>query len=335
MSLIHANVPWYAAIPLTAFIVRGALVTTAGTYARSLMARYAGLHPLRQALGFQKRDEILKRENFRTPKEAIAQVKKEVTQMTKQLDKKWKVDSLKATMWWTVVQLPVFFAMAEAIRQKCGARDGLLGLGASLIQSVRDGLAGLGQSLFGTKDVTSGAGESAVQSTSEIDDFGDSFVSNVNNVAASPSADVGPLVATPTPDMGGLAVTHSQWFDPSLANEGMLWFQDLVVPDPTGVLPFIVSGLMFCNIYFTKNTAPSGPSWQTALRRTLLAVSLLVGPICQDLPAALMLYWASSTSSVIVWNWWLDWKHPTPSGHTACKRPLLMPPTPASRGRRV
>ena len=92
-------------------------------------------------------------------------------------------------------------------------------------------------------------------------------------------------------------VTSTAWFEPSLAAEGILWFQDLLVPDHTGALPFITSGIMFANIYTTKNTVESDGSrrWPGVLRRTLLFVSLLIGPLCQELPAALMLYWSSST----------------------------------------
>ena len=60
MTLIHTQVPWYAAIPASAFLLRAALVTSFGTWARSLMARYIGLQPLRQALARQKRDDVLK-----------------------------------------------------------------------------------------------------------------------------------------------------------------------------------------------------------------------------------------------------------------------------------
>jgi inner membrane protein COX18 len=279
MSLIHTAVPWYGAIPLTAFIARGLLVTTAGTYARSLVARYVGLHPLRQALAFQKRDEIMKRGNFRTPKEATIAVAKEVRDVTSALDKRWNV-TLKGQISWTLAQIPIFFAMAEVIRQKCAAHDGLLGMGINAFKGK----------------------------------------------ATSTMAETGEFVARVTP---------SQWFEPSFATEGMLWFQDLLVPDPTGILPFMVSGLMFANIYTTKNTVENDAKWPNRVRNTLLVVSLAVGPLCQHLPAAMMLYWASSTSSVMLWNVWLDWKYPALRGYTACKRPLLMPPTPVSKGRKV
>lgn len=280
MNMLHGHMPWYATIPLTAFITRGMLVTTAGTWARSLLARYIGLHPLRQALAFQKRDEILRRGNFRDPKQAMLMVKYEVRNEVNKLDKRWKV-SLAGQISWTFAQIPIFFAMAETIRRKCGARDGLLGMAFS-----------------------SGTGEDIVIGEASGD------VSQVDGALSS-------------------------YFEPSLANEGMLWFPDLLLPDPTGVLPFVVSGIMFANVYTTKNTVQSDASWPGALRKFLLGLSLLVGPLCLHMPSALMLYWASSTSSVMLWNVWLDWKYPAPRGFTACKRPLLMPPVPAARGRRV
>ena len=275
MNLIHSGVPWYAAIPLSAFVTRAMLVLSAGTWARALTARYVGLHPLRQALAFQKRDEVLRRGNFRDPKQAMIAVKTAVKKEVKKLDARWKV-SLAGQIGWTTAQIPIFFAMAETIRQKADAREGLLGMVFSSVKGV---------------DTHHG--------------------------------------------VDGVTTTTSAWFEPSLANEGMLWFPDLLVPDPMGILPFVVSGLMFTNVYTTKNTVQNDWSWPSVLRRFLLGLSLLIGPLCQHVPAALVLYWGSSTSSVMLWNVWLDWKYPAPRGYIACKRPLLMPPVPASRGRKL
>jgi inner membrane protein COX18 len=202
-----------------------------------------------------------------------------VKEVTSALDKRWNV-SLKGQISWTLLQIPIFFAMTETIRQKCGAQDGLLGMGLNA---------------FKGEDTTM-------------------------------MSETGQLIARVTP---------SQWFEPSLATEGMLWFQDLLVPDPTGALPFMVSALMFTNIYITKNTVENEAKWPNRIRKGLLFVALLIGPLCQHLPAAMMVYWASSTSSVMLWNVWLDWKYPAPRGFTACQRPLLMPPKPVSRGRKV
>jgi inner membrane protein COX18 len=276
MSQIHTTLPWYATIPVSAFIIRGFLVTTAGSWARALTARYVGLHPLRQAIAHQKRHELMKKGGYNTPQEAKKSISQAIRQETSALDKRWNC-TLKGQMSWTLAQVPIFFAMAEIIRQMCGTRDGLLGI------------------MFSKVGLKTEAG-------------------SLHGVSLAP---------------------ENPWFEPTLANEGMLWFTDLLVPDPTGALPFVVSALMFTNVYITKNgpTDPDNklPTTSGVIRTILLGVSLMVGPLCQDMPAALMLYWTGSTSSVILWNRWLDWKYPAPKEGLACKRPLRIIPAPKAR----
>jgi inner membrane protein COX18 len=275
LSLLHNYVPWYATIPLVAFFVRGLLVTTAGSYARALTARYIGTHPVRQAIAYQKRNELMMRGGYSNPKEAQTAIAKAVKAETTALDKRWNC-TIRGQLSWTIAQIPIFFTMAEVIRQMCGTRDGLLGLV----------LGGLGLK-------------------------GDSE------------------------QVHGIALEGNQWFQASLAQEGMLWFPNLLTPDP--FLPFVVSALMFTNVYMSKNKMSANPdaalTVSTTLRRVLLLVSLIIGPACQGLPAALMLYWASSTSSVMLWNVWLDRRYPSPQDFKACRRPLqlLGAPKPTAR----
>jgi inner membrane protein COX18 len=312
MSLIHIQVPWYAAIPLSAFLLRAALVTSFGTWARSLMARYVGLQPLRQALARTKRDEVLKEMHkhggARSPKEAQTRTMAGVKKMVNELDSRWRV-TLKGQVGWTLIQIPIFFGMAEVIRKMCGARDGLLALAASSIRGIKDWVTG------GSQAATDAGASSGALEASDALAAPDalSIAGALNNTTAASNVD-------------GLAtLASSPFFEPSLATEGMLWFPNLIAPDP--FLPFIVSGLMFSNIYLSKNAPTSDKNWPNLIRRVLLGVSLLIGPLCQNLPAGLMLYWAGSTTSVMVWNKWLDWKYPAPLDFTACKRPLQMPPT--------
>jgi inner membrane protein COX18 len=276
------------------------------------MARYIGLQPLRQALAYQKRDEAMKSMfkagGVRTPKEATRRTMQGVKQAVRELDSRWKV-TLKGQIGWTLIQIPIFFTMAEVIRKMCGARDGLLALTTSSLKGIKEKLTGQTAT---TTDASTGIDAMDASDASWSPDAL-SVASAYNDTASAANVD-------------GLAnLATSPFFEPSLATEGMLWFTDLTMPDP--FLPFIVSGLMFSNIYFTKNAPTDERNWSNALRRVLLGVSLLIGPLCQNLPAGLMLYWAGSTSSVMFWNKWLDWKYPAPRDFTACKRPLQMPPT--------
>lgn len=321
MSLIHSQVPWYAAIPASAFLLRGALVMSVGTWARSLMARYIGLQPLRQALARTRRDKVLKdmqkQGGARSPKEAKTRTMAEVKKVVAQLDSRWKV-TLKGQISWTLIQIPVFFTMAEVIRKMCGARDGLLALTASSVKGIKGWLTGGTEAVVNAPDAL--AAPDALTPP-------DTLAASDTLTPPDAFSITGTLTDTAAASATELA---SPFFEPTLATEGMLWFPNLITPDP--FLPFIVSGLMFSNIYFTKNAPASDKNWPNAIRRVLLGVSLLIGPLCQNLPAGLMLYWVGSTTSVMFWNKWLDWKYPAPTDFTACRRPLQMPPALKSKG---
>ncbi|KAF3007778.1 hypothetical protein E8E13_010282 [Curvularia kusanoi] len=317
MTLIHTQVPWYAAIPASAFILRAALVTSFGTWSRALMVRYIGLQPLRQALARQKRDEVLnqlrKEGGARSPKEAKQRTMGAVKTVVTEFDSRWKV-TLKAQMGWTLVQIPIFFTMAELVRKMSGARDGLLALTASSLQSAK-GWFGIGAA-----DTTGPHGASNLATDA---------LETTEALSAPDAFSVAGALNSPTAVESLNTVATNPFFEPSLATEGMLWFPNLILPDP--FLPFIVSGLMFSNIYFSSNVPTTEKTWPNLIRRILLGVSLLIGPLCQNLPAGLMLYWAGSTTSVMIWNKWLDWKYPAPVDSTACKRPLQMPPAMKSK----
>jgi len=269
LQFIHTGLPWYAALPVSAFVLRGALTLFFGARVRASTARYVGLHPLRQALASQIRHKLRKTVKYKSPGEARRAIAKDVLRQTRALDKRWDC-SLGAQLGWTFLQLPVFLTMAELIRCMCNANEGLLGMAVSA---------------FGTEEQ--------------------------------------PALSH------GVDMQTNLMFEPSLAHEGMLWFPNLILPDPTGTLPYILSAVMFTNVYFTNNTPGAigkMPKPTTIVRRTLLGVALLIGPLAQEVPAAMLLYWASSTTSVLLWNLWLDRRYPAPKGFEACSRPLMLTP---------
>ncbi|KAF2793558.1 hypothetical protein K505DRAFT_325374 [Melanomma pulvis-pyrius CBS 109.77] len=273
LQLLHTSLPWYAALPVSAFLLRGALTLAVGRRVRASTARYIGLAPLRQALTFQIRDKMMREGQFKNPKEAKLTISRNVRRRIADLDRRWNC-TLRGQLGWTLLQLPIFLTMADLIRHMCNTREGLLGMTLNAI--------GLGE----------------------------------NRGAELHGVNLGP------PNM---------WFDPTLASEGMLWFPNLIVPDPTGVLPFVVSALMFTNVYMSNNSPDAAGKMSRgakAVRRLLLGVTLVIGPLCQEVPAAMLLYWASSTSSVLLWNLWLDRKFPAVRGFGACARPLLLMPPP-------
>ncbi|KAF2736378.1 hypothetical protein EJ04DRAFT_575505 [Polyplosphaeria fusca] len=279
LHTLHTYMPWYAAIPVSAFIVRGLLVTTIGSHSKALIARYMALQPLRQAMALQKRDDIMKKGDFKHPKAAVAAVTMAVKTESKALDRRWNC-TLRGQVGWTLLQLPLFVVMAEVIRRVSDIHSGLLGLGMEAI-----------------------------------------------GLTTRPNPDG--LITEDNVDLAA-RMAANPWFEPSLATEGLAWFPNLLVPDPTGALPFVVSAVMFANIFLsTNNPTKRGKASPTnkGIRRGMMLLALLIGPMGQHVPAALMYYWVSSTTSVMVWNVWLDKRYPVPEGFGQCSRPLLNMPT--------
>ena len=96
--------------------------------------------------------------------------------------------------------------------------------------------------------------------------------------------------------------------EPSLATEGMLWFDNLMMPDPCFVLPFALSGLVF--FMYSARTGirvfrplPSGETGAQFLNqqtsRGLKLAALAIGPATLMFPSAMLLYWFSSNLAAV------------------------------------
>lgn len=98
--------------------------------------------------------------------------------------------------------------------------------------------------------------------------------------------------------------------EPSLATEGMLWFEDLMVPDPSLILPFALYGVMFLFYSSARGTSSSFltliPGLNIERRRQIVYWTLLknrifkfgalaVVPATLLFPSAMLLYWISSS----------------------------------------
>ena len=83
----------------------------------------------------------------------------------------------------------------------------------------------------------------------------------------------------------------------SLSNEGALWFQNLLLPDPLLILPFMLSGTMLMTIYAgTKRVTATTTTSKLHRRFTniMKIVALAIGPLTLQVPSAMLVYWISS-----------------------------------------
>ncbi|QQK41674.1 Membrane insertion protein, OxaA/YidC [Penicillium digitatum] len=108
--------------------------------------------------------------------------------------------------------------------------------------------------------------------------------------------------------------------EPTLANEGALWFPDLLAGDPTGVLPICLTASILGNVLMGWKVRP----WRqipllsktemykqisfTGLRAFVIVLTCYIGfaSFVQGMPTALMLYWITSTNVATLQTWVLD-----------------------------
>lgn len=101
--------------------------------------------------------------------------------------------------------------------------------------------------------------------------------------------------------------------EPSLATEGMLWIGDLMIPDPSLILPFALSGIIFVMSKSRRGTIGLYPgpgssseeaskilSWNRWKNRCLGLASVVIGPATLMFPSAMLLYWISSSLAAII-----------------------------------
>lgn len=117
-------------------------------------------------------------------------------------------------------------------------------------------------------------------------------------------------------------------FEKSFATEGALWFPDLLVPDPLLILPFVLSGAMFLNIYYQSILAKGAIElkWQTRIRNIFKIMALAVGPLTLQVPSGILVYWISSSLCAVGSNMALEAYLPrAPSFKPPKSRDKLLP----------
>lgn len=356
---LHAiGIPWYAAIPTAAILIRGVF----GYYFASAPARRRqqirnNLMPLISAdVGLS----ILKeRRSGKAPEVQLLRMKNRIVR-THELGKAFGGPLIA---WTSFVNFGTLIATAEAVRMKCGARDGLLStiltpfnwLGrqicpdifpppvdpaetraqelAERMERVREmrlqqaqeqKLGADGEALYGQSSMSENMFQDTQPSATPLSD-GQSLVSD-------PLFDSTQAAAPP------LVNVDASWFDPSLKAEGFSWCADLTAADPYQVLPYVTGAVMLGNILLNPLTTPrpslKAQSMPAPLKFLMTrysnmqlfgaAVACLFSQIMQNMPAAIVLYIFSSIITGFVQRRWLD-----------LVMPLRKPIMPCARGTRV
>ncbi|KAK3397419.1 hypothetical protein B0T20DRAFT_357007 [Sordaria brevicollis] len=322
----HLHVPWYILIPSLAVTISLTFRVPAAKYTQRLNQRRAQLKPIMAAWGrrhFKEVNIIKQNDPTQIGMDLQAEVLKRMEKTQDRLLKEWKVQQWK--MFAPLLAFPGWLIGIEAVRRLCGGPTGLLGMFQDFKTS--DGVA---------TSTTQQQADAASQATESVTATATETITNTTDATSQTIADVATTTTTTTPTVD---ITHnwlsdhlpsslSSYFQNSLPTtmEGCLWFPDLMAADPTHLLPFILSAVMFVNVmphnlagwHRLMNPGTSdnlnannisehasrvkaAKSFGVRMQRALLLLTVMVGPLTLNLPAALHMYWitTSLTSNAI------------------------------------
>ncbi|KAI5359832.1 putative membrane insertase YidC/ALB3/OXA1/COX18 [Septoria linicola] len=255
LSAIHGlGVPWYAAIPATAVLVR----CTIGYYLGALPARKRAivrtyLSPLTGNSARQKANEAMQRsvnEDERAGRSvhalglSIRQIAYKLwfnVAESHRIGKKFKAPLFAPASFLNFGLLIVF---AEAIRVKCGHREGMLSMLVRPFESLMSNFTN--EATLSPEDVIAErmeAAQAAADAQAEL------YASGTGDVVVDAKL-LDPAYHFELMDKA--AKTYSDSLDPSMLVEGVSWAQNLAIPDSTFMLPAMLSATILVGV-FTRN----------------------------------------------------------------------------------
>jgi inner membrane protein COX18 len=336
-SLHVVGIPWYAAIPLAAVLVRGVF----GYYFAAVPARRRqqirnNLHPLISA---RMRLEMLK-----DPTGAGTSLAKFIPNpvLRKSVYPNWlawyvshdcgrhfRAGMIAAT---SFVNIAALLATAESVRMLCGAREGLLKTILSPFTALARFLA---PDYF--PPVVSRVDVAAEAYANKMEQVRQARLQPLEENGVDKGIDLealsGNVLPTPQP-LSQLANTYLPQFDPSLQTEGLSWCVDLTAADPYAALPILTCAVMVGRILVNPQPIrPSSLPSGTLLRplrfltqrysfgqKCTAALALILAYFLQNMPAAVVLYIFSSIVTGLVQKKWVDFAMPMRSAIQPCKR---------------
>ncbi|KAI1199378.1 hypothetical protein F5X97DRAFT_124727 [Nemania serpens] len=285
--LVHlhtaTNLPWFLTIPLVAFAVNAVFRLPFSVYTQRIVQRRTQCNPLLQAWNSRIQRDV-QREGIPASRR-LSEVKSRQDRALRRMYRNLGLQDWR--LWSSLLSFPFWLIAIDGVRRLCGGPRGLLG-------SLITGSEAPAESTRAT-----GAAD-AVTTASPLPDS-----------MANPSI----LAVDPAP---------VSLVDPSLSFEGCLWFTDLTASDPYHILPLALSCTLVWNL-IPKSDEPFpdrlrialgrrpmdtraqmladhdkvvlAGGWRSRISQIMMALAALIGPLTLDLPAALHLYWLTSSAT--------------------------------------
>lgn len=293
LNLIHSStgLPWGATLPLLALIMRASVILPFSIYSRRKLQKTAEMVPLLQAWQHQASRSIMKANPYDTP----GSVEKQVQRATRL--KRAELRKRNGTQMWKIylppmLQVPIWLVVMETLRGMSGMSKGLFA-SIALPNAMK----------VATSDAWTAVGDK---------------LPSMTLVQGSDGTD---LLASGISRIG---------MDPSLAIEGVLWFPNLLMPDPyLWPLPLLLSSVMVLNIIKSPRSLRESYNnlsiGQKRVYRGLIAIAVLIGPALSSFPSAILVYWVSSASLGFIQNTLLERFMPIRPKIMPCKHRGIMP----------
>jgi inner membrane protein COX18 len=333
LNAIHTvGVPWYAAIPTAAILVRGVF----GYYFAVAPARRraqirSNLNPLIAA-------ELQLDASFRTLKgEPVPPGLKGLTAQlkTNSIGKRFGAGLIAPT---SFVNFFALIATAEAVRMKCGARQGLL----TTLLAPFEWLARTFAPEY-SRSLNEAAGFRNRELAERLECLRETRLQQAQEQGLSPDAAdaaasgqslISDNLFQYTPQALPPIGTSSPYMDVTLQTEGFSWCTDLTAIDPYGILPNLTCAIMLGRILINPLSRPrpilaaqnlpaplkflitrySGMQYLSA------ALSGLLGYFLQSMPAAISLYIFSTVVTSFLQTRYLNLAMPMRKQILPCSR---------------
>lgn len=332
---LHAlGIPWWAVIPTTAILIRGVL----GHYFASKPARRrqqinTNLNPLIVA----KLDQSVHkyREHYRESPSPLRLMWAQIQQRHK-YGSEFGAGLIAVT---SFINFGAMIATAEAVRMKCGARDGLLSTLMAPFNWIGRHVAP--EHFAPPVDASEVRAQELAARLEHVRNlrvqqaqeqtFG---AESANDAAFTQSLTSDNLFAASQSTLPPGPILNMSHFDPTLQTEGLFWCTDLTAVDPTSILPFLTGGAMLASIILNPSLTPRWvPRAQnmpapikfimtrySTSQGVYAAITVAIAYMLQTVPAAVSLYIFSTFMTGFVTRRLLDVTMPLRKPITACAR---------------
>ncbi|KAI6879153.1 hypothetical protein KC363_g8906 [Hortaea werneckii] len=252
LDLLHNSLglPWYAVLPATALIVRSSLLYFfSSRNDRRKQGLRATLSPVIAArVTRQLNNPEAVQKSWRTLpflRPLFAAFRAYFTRRaeSRTLEKQFGISQPRGGGF---VSFGVLIAVTEAVRMRCGTREGLLPLALHPFEKMREALFGKAPDPSPSESAAaSGEGAATARGLSE-DQLRAAMATDADGNVTVDFAQLQQAAQ----DLPPAPTAYSASFDPSLQLEGLPWCLDLTLPDTTFILPtslvlIIASGIVF------------------------------------------------------------------------------------------